>query len=125
MVAVSLQQRCRTCCAHPWCARHLVGGIAAQGDKIRDLGRIDAIPRANLRGADTRNLACADGIKDGGEVRGELERIAVAARNDHAAALLFRCGGSRKKIICLEPRRFQILKSAGGNKFRQHIELLE
>jgi hypothetical protein len=116
MVAVSLQQRC---------ARHLVGGIAAQGDKIRDLGRIDAIPRANLRGADTRNLACADGIKDGGEVRGELERIAVAARNDHAAALLFRGGGSRKKIICLEPRRFQILKSAGGNKFRQHIELLE
>jgi hypothetical protein len=66
--AVSLQQRCSTGCAHPRCARHLVGGIAAQGDKIRDLGGVDAIPRANLGRADTRHLACADGIKDSGMV---------------------------------------------------------
>src|SRR5262245_62923684 len=52
--AVSLQQRGSTGCAHPWRARHLVGGIAAQGDKIWNLGGIDAIPRANLGGADTR-----------------------------------------------------------------------
>src|SRR5262249_54898823 len=40
--AVSLQQRGSTGCAHPWRARHLVGGIAAQGDKIWNLGGIDA-----------------------------------------------------------------------------------
>jgi hypothetical protein len=62
----------------------------------------------------------------GGMVRCELECIAVAARNeDSTAALLFRCGSGREKIIRLEARRFRILKSAGGNKFRQHIELLE
>src|SRR5262249_8406735 len=88
--AGSLQQRGSTGCANPWRARHLVGGIAAQGDKIWNLGGIDAIPRANLGGADTRHLASADGIKDGGMVRGELERIAVAASNeDSAATLLF------------------------------------
>ena len=124
--AVSSQQRCSTGCAHPRCARHLVGGIAAQGDKIGNLVGIDAIPRANLGGADACHLARADGVKDGDMVRGELERIAVAARNeDSTAALLFRCGCGREKIIRLEARRFCILKSAGGNKFRQHIELLE
>jgi hypothetical protein len=66
--AVSLQQRCSTCCPYPRCARHLVGGIAAQGDKIRDLGRIDAISCANLGGTDTRNFTCADRLKDGGMV---------------------------------------------------------
>src|SRR5262249_40302090 len=124
--AVSLQQRGSTGCAHPWRARHLVRGIAAQGDKIWNLGGIDAIPRANLGGADTRHLASASGIKDGGMVRGELKRIAVAASNeDSAAALLFGCGSGREKIIRLKARRFRILKSTGGNKFRQHIELLE
>jgi hypothetical protein len=33
--AVSLQQRCSIGCAHPRCAGRLVGGIAAQSDKIR------------------------------------------------------------------------------------------
>ena len=84
--AISLQQRCSTGCACPRCARHLVGEIAAQGNKVRDLDGIDAIPRANLGGANPRNLACADGIKDGGVVRGELEGIAVAARNNDTAA---------------------------------------
>src|SRR5262249_34325191 len=59
----------------PGATRHLVGGIAAQGDKIWNLGGIDAIPRANLGGADMRHLASASGIKDGGMVRGELKRI--------------------------------------------------
>jgi hypothetical protein len=124
--SISSQQRCGTGCAYPRCARHLVGGIPTQGDKIRDLGGIDAISGANLGGADTRHLACADGIKDAGMVRGQLERIAIAARNENSAtALFFRCGGGREKIIRLKARRLRILKSAGGNKFRQHIELLE
>ena len=87
--AISLQQRCGTSRAHPRCARHLVGGIAAQGDKIRNLGGINAIPRANLGGADPRYLSCADGIKDGGMVRGELERMRspLATRTVRRASL--------------------------------------
>src|SRR5262245_51209888 len=99
------KQRCSASCPDPRCARYLVGWIAAQGDKIRDLNRIDAIPSANLRGADTRNLACADGIKNGGVLRGELERIAVDARKDDTTEeLLFRCGSRRKKNISLKTR---------------------
>ncbi len=48
-----------------------------------------------------------------------------ARYEDTTAAFLFRCGSGREKIIRLEARRFGVLKSAGGNKFRQHIELLE
>src|SRR5262249_57284488 len=70
--------------------------------------------------------ACAEGIKDGGMVRSELESTAVPTCNeDSPATLLFRCGSGRKKIIRFEARRFRILESAGGNQFRQHIELLE
>src|SRR5215467_733256 len=124
--AISLQQRCSTSCAYPRCARHLVGGIAAQGNKVRDLDGIDAIPCANLSGADPRDFACAEGIKDCGVVRCELERVAVATRNeDSTPTLLFRRGGGREKIIRLKARRLRILKSAGGNKLRQHVKLLE
>ena len=59
-------------------------------------------------------------------VRGKLESVAVATCNeDSTATLLFRSGSGRKKIIRFEARCFRILESAGGNKFRQHIELLE
>ena len=51
--------------------------------------------------------------------------VSRARYEDTTAAFLFRCGSGREKIIRLEARRFRVLKSAGGNKFRQHIELLE
>ena len=121
-----MQQRRSTSRADARCARHLVGGIAAQGDEIRNLRRIDAIPRANLGGTDTRHLAGTDGIEDGGAVGGKLERVAVAARDEDSAPAPFFFGGSGgEKIIRLEARRFRILKAAGSNKFRQHLKLLK
>jgi len=121
-----LQQRCSASCANARCARQLVGGITAQGDKIRNLPGIDAISRANFGWIDTRHLASADGIEDGGTIRGKLERVAVATRYKDAATTPFfrRCSGS-EKIIRLVTRRFRIPKAAGGNKFRQHLKLLE
>ncbi len=111
-----MQQCCSTNCANAGCARHLVRGIAAQCDKIRNLPGIDAIPRANLSGTDPCHLARSDGIENGGVVRGKLEGVAVTARNEgDAAALFFRCGSSREKIIRLEAGRFRILEAAGGN----------
>ena len=117
--AVSLQQRRSTRRANAGCARQLVGGIAAQGDEIRNLLGFDAISRANLGGTDACHLAGTNGIKNGGAVRGELEGVAVAARNENsAAALFFFCGSGGEKIIGLEAcalshsesrRRLQIL----------------
>jgi hypothetical protein len=121
-----LQQHCRPGCSNPRCAWQLIGGIAAQGDEIRNLLGLDAIPRSNLSGIDTRHLARADRIKNGRAMRGKLKRVAVAARNKHStAAPFFLCSSGGKKIIRLEAWRFRILETAGGNKFRQHIELLE
>jgi hypothetical protein len=68
--AISLQQGCSTSCTDPRCTGHLVGGIAAQGDEIRNLLGIDAIALTNLGGTDTRHLACTDGVEDGGAVGG-------------------------------------------------------
>ena len=116
--AVSLQKRRSAGCANARCARHLVRGIAAQGDKIRNLPGVDAISRANFGGIDTRHLAGANWIEDGDAVRGKLEGVTVAARNeDSAAALFFLCGSRGKKIIRLKARCLRILKTAGGNKF--------
>ena len=39
--------------------------------------------------------------------------------------LLFFCGGGGQKIVCLEARGLRILKAAGGDKVRQHLQLLE
>jgi hypothetical protein len=110
-----LQQRCSTGRSNSRCAWESVGGIAAQGYKIRNLSRFDAIPHTNLGGTDARPLAGTDRIEDGGAVRGKLERVAVAARNEYgAAALFFCCGSGSEKIIRLEAGRFRILKAACG-----------
>jgi Glycosyl hydrolase family 1 len=54
---------------------------------------------------------------DGGAVRGKLERVAVAARNEHGtAALFFLWGSGGEKIIRLEARRFCILEAACGGR---------
>jgi hypothetical protein len=61
--AISLQQRrctSRAYAGRPW---HLVGRIAAQRDEIRNLFRIDAIPRANFGGTHTCHFAGTDGIE--------------------------------------------------------------
>ena len=108
--AVSLQQRCGARCAHARCARQLVRWIAAQGDKIRNLRRIDAIARADFGRIDPRHLAGADGIEDGGAIGGKLEGITVAARNENgAAALFFRCGSGGEKIVSLVEAKLIVL----------------
>src|SRR5262249_26175501 len=107
------------------CARNLVGGIATQGDEIRDLCGVDPIPCANLSGVYPRDFACAEGIKDCGVVRCELERVAVATRNeDSTPTLLFRRSGGSEKIIHLKAPRLLLLKTASSNKLPQPVKLL-
>ena len=121
-----MQQSRSAGCANAWCAWHLVRGVAAQGDEIRNLLGIDAIPRTNLGGTNTRDLASADGVEDAGAIGGKLKCVTVPARNEDSAPSPFFFGGSGgEKIIRLEARRFRILEAAGGNNFRQHLKLLE
>ena len=59
-------------------------------------------------------------------VRGELERVAVAAGDQHGtAAPLF--GDSRRgeEIVGLETRALGVGKTAGGDEFRDQRELLD
>jgi hypothetical protein len=57
-------------------------------------------------------------------LRGELKRVAVAARNeDSAPSPFFFCGSGGEKIIRLEARRLRVLKAACGNKVREHLKL--
>jgi len=120
--AISLQQRCRAGCADARSARQLVGRVAAQGYEIRNLRRIDAIPRADLGRIDTCHLTRADGIKDGGAIRGKLKRVAISACNEDGATPPFFSGGG-EKVIRFIARRFCILEAACGDEFRQDMEL--
>ena len=120
--AAALQRRF----ANAWCAWHLVRGVAAQGDEIRNLYWIDAISRPNLVWTCARHLARADGVEDDGAIGGKLKCVAVAARDeDGAPSPFFFCGSGGEKIVCLEAWRFRILKAAGSDKFRQDLKLLD
>ena len=58
------------------------------------------------------------------EASWNVSRSPLATRTVPPRSLFF--GGScGEKIIGLEARRFRILKTAGGNKFWQHLELLK
>src|SRR5262245_26723513 len=83
------------------------------------------IPRADLGRTNTRHLTSADGVKDGGALRGKLKRVAIPARNeDGATASFFNRGCGCEKIVRLVASSFCILKAASRDEFRDEIELL-
>ena len=121
-----MEQRCCASCPDTRRSRQLIGGIAAQGDEVRNLRRIDAVARADLSRTDPRQFTPSDGVKDGGAIRGELKRVTVPARNeDSAAAFFLRLRRRGKKIIRLEARRLRILKSASSDEFWDAVQLLK
>ena len=91
--ASRLPYRCRSVAAPvaptPGAPGSLSDGIAAQGDEIRNLRWFDTVPGADLCRVDARHLTSADGIKDGGAIRGKLKRVAIAACNENATAAFF------------------------------------
>ena len=58
------------------------------------------------------------------EASWKVSRSPLATRTVPPSLFFFRRSGG-EKIIRLEARRFRILKTAGGNKFRQHLKLLD
>src|SRR5438874_352220 len=75
---VFAQQRRRPLRPNAASARQPVRRIAAQGDEIRHLPRLDAVALAHLRRADARHLAGPHRVQDHRPVGSELVRIAVA-----------------------------------------------
>jgi hypothetical protein len=63
-----LQQRSRAAGAYARSSRNLIRRIAAQGDEVRNVSRLDAISREDLGGTDTGHFTRADGIENGGAV---------------------------------------------------------
>ena len=91
--SVSLQKRRGADCADTRSAGQLIGWIAPQRYKIRNLRGIDAVAGANFGGTDTRQPLTAHGIEDRRVLRSKLKGIAVAACDQDCATAPFLCGG--------------------------------
>src|SRR5439155_18184078 len=89
--------------------RNLVGRIAAERDEVWHLRRLDAVALAHLGGADTGDLAdAANGLKDGGAVARELERVAVGRGDeDLAAARFLGVDVGAEEVVGLVPGRLR------------------
>src|SRR5262249_28091913 len=106
--------------------RQLVRWVATQRDEIRNLVGIDSVAQANLGWTDPGDLARANWIKNRRVGGGELECVAVAARDqDGAAPPLFGRDRGGKEVVGLVPSHLGIRKAACGDEFRQHVKLLE
>ena len=120
------QQRRRALRADARRTRQFVRRIAAQRDEVRHLMRVDSVAFADLGRADARHFAGPHGIEDRRRVRGELERVAVAARDQHGPVpLLFRGDGGGEKIVSLVAGALGGLEAAGLHELRQHIQLFD
>lgn len=120
------QQACGRLCPNPTRARKLVGGVASQRDEIRHLTGIDAVPLVHLSWSDPGHFAGTHRMEDGGQLRGELERIAIAARDQRQTALaLFPPNGSGKKVISLVSSGLGVREATGGNEGGQESKLLD
>ena len=119
-------KRGRAGCAQRRRARDLVRRVAAQRDEVGNLRRLDAVARDDLRRVDPRHLAGADRIENRGAVGGKLERVAVAARDqDAAAAPLLGGGRGGEKIVRLVAGGLGVRKAACRDEVRQHLQLLD
>ena len=77
--------------------RQAVGRVAAQGDEVRDLLRIDAVAAAHLVCFDERWTGPAAREQDGDGVADALEHVAVAGEQQRAAAGGALGGGQRRR----------------------------
>ena len=108
-------------------ARQLVGGVAAEGDEVRDLRRLDAVTLPYLRRADTGDLAHAARRLEDGHVRGgELERVPVGGCDQRLPAALG-LGVRRRgqEVVRLVPVAFGDGEAERGDELRKEGELLE
>jgi len=77
-------------------------------------------------GTDPRDLAGLYRMEDRGPLRRQLERIAIAAGDQHRAPAILlsrRCRG--EKIVGLETARLAERKAARRDELRQHLELVD
>jgi hypothetical protein len=86
-----------------------VGGVAPQGNEVGYLLRFDAVALAHFCGTDAEHLAATLREEDGGAIRGELERVTIAAGDeDRAAVALLGRGRGGEKIVSLKAGAFGV-----------------
>src|SRR6187551_1729542 len=75
--------------------------IAAQGDEVRNLLRLDAVALAHLLRPDALELRhAALRVQDGRPRRGQLKEIAIVRQHERRAfALFLRSDGGRQEVV--------------------------
>ena len=108
-------------------ARDLVGRVAAERDEVGHLLRLDAVALAHLGRPDARQRPAAVlRLQDRRLLADELERVAVAARDEGLASprLLERDPG-REEVVRLVPGRLRGREAHRLDQLRRQVELLE
>src|SRR5205807_1989767 len=104
-----------------------VRGIAAQGDEVRHLLRLDAVALAHLGRADARQFGDSPyRLQDRRVLAGELESVAVGGRHESRAATALLDGdGSGEEVVRLVPGRLSVREPERGDELRELVELLD
>jgi len=106
--------------------RQLVGRVAAKRNEVRNLLWIDAVALPDLFGPDAGHFAGPYRVQDLCAVRGKLERIPIAARDQDGSAFAF-LGGNHggEKVVRLEAAGFRVRKPARRHELGQQLQLLD
>jgi hypothetical protein len=103
---------------------NLVRWVAPKRDEIRHLYRFDAVSSRHLLWTDANQFASAGGLNDRCSCGGELERMAIASRDDCGSTAFFFAGnGGGQEVIGLESWGLGGGKAAGDNEIRQGREV--
>ena len=126
-IGVGLQECRGRLLADPPRAGDLVRRIAAQGDEVAHLLRVDAVPLAHLGRADPGQLAdAAYRLEDRDVGSCELVRVAVGGRNERGASARPLAGNGRgEKVVGLEALLLAADDARRRDERRQQGELLD
>ena len=106
-------------------ARDVVGGVAAQGDQVDHLFRLDAVALHHLRRADLLGLAAAaDRDQHRRPLGHQLEAVAVRGQHEvGAAARLLGGHGRGQQVVGLPGIDLGRREAEGLGQLRQEVEL--
>ena len=108
------------------CVRNPVRRVAAQGDEVGHLPRINPVTLAHLRGTNPHHFTRAHRLQDGRRLGRELIRIAAAGCDDQDPPSRSSCtAAAAKKIVRLVTGSLGRREATRCHKLRQHGQLID